>query len=81
MKEEEIVAFELPLHSNPLTFLPDPSEEQISNANGDKSGLTLKILIIVCLAFAGILGLFAVTSKKTGRSQVAAGYYDENDYE
>ncbi len=81
VKEEEIVPFELPLHPNPLTFLPKQDEQPLPSNSAGGNEFTLKVLIIVCLAFAGILALFVATSKKTGRAQIAAGYYDENDYE
>ena len=83
----------LPNHPNELTFIkkqtepePAPTEQPTddgSNADADKSGgdsvVNLRIVIICCLAFAGVIALFIAFKTKPPRRK--QNYYDENDYE
>ena len=93
VKESEITPFVIPNHPNELTFIkkqtepePAPTEQPTdddSNAEADKTAdesvVNLRIVIICCLAFAGVIALFiAFKSKPPRRKQ---NYYDENDYE
>ena len=87
VKESEVLPFTIPNHPNELTFIEpeDPVTEppETDGEDGkttDGGGFDLRILIIACLAFAGIIALFIVFRKKPS-ARVAAGYYDENDYE
>ena len=87
VKESDVMPFDLPYHPNELTFIqkeepePKPAQEQPEeNKSSSKSILDLRILIIACLAFAGITALFIAFRKKPDK-RAAAGYYDENDYE
>lgn len=81
--EEAVEPFTVPNHPNELTFIPterpeEPLQDVTQNANDDF--FSLKIAVIVCLAFAGLTALFIVVKKREKHS-VAASYYDENDYE
>ncbi len=83
VKEEAIVPFIIENHPNELTFLiPDtpPEEQESSPSTLTEDFFGLKVIIVVCLIFAGIIALFVALSKKPNKS-VAVGYYDENDYE
>lgn len=80
VSENEIIPFSLPDHPNPLTFLtPDEEEQPETTTNGEVT-LSLKIVVISCVAIAGILALvFVFGKKKKPTSRV--GYYGENDFE
>lgn len=87
VKESEVYPFSIPNHPNELTFItPDTSEEEEPSEESTESETTtedffsLKIIIIVCLLFAGLVALFVALK---GKPQKAAtmGYYDENEYE
>lgn len=83
VKESDVYPFIIPNHPNELTFIvPDQPIEQAPPAtNTESDGLfSLKVVIIGCIVFAGIIALF-VTLKYRPKRSVAAGYYDENDYE
>lgn len=83
VKEEAIVPFIIENHPNELTFLiPDtpPEQQESSPSTLPEDFFGLKVIIVVCLIFAGIIALFVALSKKTNKS-IAVGYYDENDYE
>lgn len=88
VKESDVVPFLIPNHPNELTFivpeeppLKENTENQEQQTENDLSVQTnLRIIIIVCLIFAGIIALFIALKNKPQKS-VAAGYYDENDYE
>jgi hypothetical protein len=87
VKEADVYPFAIPNHPNELTFLPKeelpeippevPSERTTASP---EAYLSLKIIIIGCLLFAGIVALVLALKQKPNK-QVAAGYYDENDYE
>ena len=89
VKETEIQPFSIENHPNELTFLqtdvevllPDnpPDTQQSTTISTNNS--TIKIIIIVCLTIAGIIGLFVVTKKRTEFDTNINSYYDENEYE
>ncbi len=86
IKESDVYPFAIPNHPNELTFIP-PAEPDLpvdGNPNTPPEQtedlLSLKIIIIVCLLFAGIVALFVALKHKPNQ-QVATSYYDENDYE
>lgn len=83
VKESDVYPFAINNHPNELTFLqpeaPSPQPEQPQTQSKSEM-LSLKIIIIGCLVFAGIIGLiFAVKHKPT--KSPAVTFYDENDYE
>jgi len=82
VKESNVYPFSIPNHPNELTFLtPDNSEqttpETQKNNGGDFFGL--KVAVMVCLLFAGLVALFVALSKKPTNNSVA--FYDDNDYQ
>lgn len=87
VKESEIKPFVIPDHPNELTFIvkePDPVPETPSvgkddEPNADDATVNLRIVIIACLAFAGVIALFVAFKTKPPRKK--HNYYDENDYE
>jgi hypothetical protein len=81
VKESNVYPFEIPNHPNELTFLkPEtpPAQEGDETISEDYFGL--RIIIIICLIFAGIIALFVALNKKPAQS-VVASYYDDNDYQ
>ena len=84
VKENAVYPFSIPNHPNELTFIvPEaPSDNQSSTPENMQNAdfLGLKIAIIVCLVFAGIIALFVALKIKPQKS-VAVGFYDDNDYE
>ncbi|MBQ3219695.1 MAG: hypothetical protein IJB32_03795 [Clostridia bacterium] len=85
VKESDIYPFSITNHPNELTFIkPDPPIESTPNSPtesvDENNLLSVKILIIASLVFAGIIGLiFAV--KHNPKRNTAITFYDENDYE
>lgn len=90
--EAEVVPFVIPNHPNELTFLipdtPEPPINEVLPDNGasDKNTnsnhqITLQILIISSLLFAGIIALVITVRKKPSNRHTATSYYDENDFE
>ncbi len=84
IKESTVYPFAIPNHSNDLTFLPSEEvesgkQEQISEKAKD-TAFSIKVLIIGCLMFAGIVALFVILKQRTTPT-IRAGYYDENEYE
>ena len=82
VKEAEVYPFSIPNHPNALTFLtPDTPTPDQTTPEGESGGVFgLKVAIIVCLIFAGIVALFIALGKKRNQT-AAAAFYDENDYE
>ncbi len=82
VKESEIIPFDLPYHPNELTFLtPEPNQpESPPEQESAENLLTLRIVIIVSLLFAGIIALFIALKNKPEKKN-SVGYYDENEYE
>lgn len=86
VKESEVLPFEIALHPNELTFLPKeqpapPAESLPEQSTAAENTFDLKIIIIGCLIFAGIIAMFVAFRKKPSAAAVTVGYYDENDYE
>ncbi|MBE7061990.1 MAG: hypothetical protein E7382_05590 [Clostridiales bacterium] len=84
VKESSIYPFSIPNHPNELTFItPElPSEDEHTSQieqSGEKA-FSLKVIIIGCLMFAGIVALFVIF-KQRHTPTVKTGYYDENEYE
>ena len=80
VKESNVYPFEIPNHPNELTFLkPETPPEQEGDGKVTEDYFGLRIIIIICLIFAGIIALFVALNKKPAQS-VVASYYDENDY-
>ena len=84
VKESNIYPFSIPTHANQLTFLPsdkvEGEQEETTNNIVKDSAFSIRILIIGCLMFAGIVALFVVFKQRTAPT-VRTGYYDENEYE
>ncbi len=82
VKESDVYPFSIANHPNELTFLPkDPPEKTDQPSVSESSDLfALKIVIILCLIFAGIVGLVIAFNKKPLKA-AATSYYDDNDYE
>lgn len=87
VKESDVYPFAIPNHPNELTFIPKEEPSDTPNYEGEEQSgsqvqdyLSLKIIIIVCLLFAGIVALFFALKHKPNE-RIAASYYDENDYE
>ena len=84
IKETDVYPFSIPNHPNELTFLvPEepilpPTENTQQQSNNDFFGL--KVAIIICILFAGVVALFFALSKHPDR-KAAATYYDDNEYE
>ncbi len=83
VKEGDVIPFTVPIHPNPLTFLPEeeppPSEEPPTQTPSSNNTETLRYVIIGSLVFAGILTLF-ITLKNKPRERLD-GYFEEGDYE
>lgn len=82
VKESSVYPFSLPNHSNPLTFIKteEPEEPHIQPSATDADGVFgLKMAVILCLSFAGIIGLFIAFQPKHRKKN--EDYYDENGYE
>ena len=85
VKESDVYPFSITNHPNELTFIQpeepeQPKDDTKTNTSSIENYFSLKIIIVVCLLFAGIVGLFIALKQKPNRS-VSVGYYDENDYE
>lgn len=82
VKESDVYPFSIPNHPNELTFLTPEVEETPHQENTSKTQdfFGIKIAIIICLLFAGFIGLFVALSNKREKT-VATTFYDENDYE
>ena len=82
IKETETYPFTIPNHPNELTFIQKPVEpenQEQTTVKRTNSQTELKVVIILCLVFAGIIALFIAVKNK--RENHAPTYYDENDYE
>ena len=80
VSENTIYPFTIENHPNELTFLTPDQPETPKPDDKSNTTLSLKIIIISCIAIAGISGLFFVFRPKK-KPAVCAGYYDENDFE
>ncbi len=83
VEENYIFPFTVNNHPNPLTFLTPTEPEGSTDQNDDKEqsfdNKTLKLVIIACLIFAGIIALI-FTLKITPKKNQAKEFYDENDF-
>ncbi len=89
--EKHLKPFTLNNHPNPLTFLepettPPQSSENTSNdtqtnSNANNDFFSLRIVIIICLVFAGIIAFFVAIKNGGKKALDFSSYYDENDYE
>lgn len=88
--EKHLKPFTLNNHSNPLTFLkPEVKPENSENTPNDTQTSTteksdffsLRIVIIICLVFAGIIAFFVAMKHGGKKAPDFSSYYDENDYE
>lgn len=86
VKETDVYPFAIANHPNELTFLPKEEPEQPTDSptetpkETEEDYISLKIIIIICLLFAGFVSLF-IALKHKPNGQIATSYYDENDYE
>ncbi len=83
VKEADIVPFTVPIHPNPLTFIPEPEPspptQPTTPEETKENNQTLRYVIIGCLAFAGIFALMVALKSKP--QKVNVGYFEENEYE
>ena len=81
VKEDCLYPFSVPDHPNELTFIKtetqaEPTFNEIAEEKKTDDSFVLRIIVIGCLIFAGIVAAFAVKRpKKTDYSD-----YDENDF-
>lgn len=90
VKESDVYPFEIVNHPNELSFIkveepplqetPD-TETLTETPTNENDFFSLKVIIVVCLLFAGIVALFVALKTKPQNKTINAGYYDENDYE
>ena len=84
IKETDVYPFSIPNHPNELTFLtPEVPETPPIENSPQQSGsdfFGLKVAIIICILFAGVVALFFALSKRPDK-KIAATYYDDNEYE
>lgn len=83
VKESCLYPFSVPNHPEPIN--PSTSinnlEQIAPPTSNDTSFNGIKIAIIICLGLAGIVALGFALKKKNRRSQAAATFLDDNDYE
>lgn len=82
LKESDVVPFSIADHPNELTFItptesPEPPDDNVGTDN-NSDDLSLKLIIVLCLVLAGVIGLFVAFKKKSVRK---TSFYDENDFE
>lgn len=84
VKESVVYPFTIADHPNKKTFLPEENLENLPNINESKAPsnkiFSLKVIIIGCLLFSGIIAMFMLLRFRRTPT-VNAGYYDENEYE
>ena len=83
VKEVDVFPFSIPNHPNELTFItPEVPEEppQTPQESNENDFFGIKIAIIICLLFAGVIALFVALNKRPEKN-LAISYYDDNDYE
>ncbi len=82
IKESDVIPFSIADHPNELTFItptetPEPPVDDTA-PNDNPDDLSLKLIIVLCLVLAGVIGLFVAFKKKTVKK---TSFYDENDFE
>lgn len=85
VKEEAVIPFTITNHPNELTFITPEEPPEEPPVKDDETPIAedyfeIKIIIIACLIFAGLIALF-IALKQKPKTNTAASYYDENDYE
>lgn len=96
VKESDVIPFVIENHPNELTFIikepevpatePEETPSDSSNSSNSpndseqKSSDNLKIIIIACLIFAGVIALLVAVKSKPARKK-QNDYYDENYFE
>ncbi len=83
VRESEVIPFTIPNHPNPLTFIPeptpDPPEVQQPSDSTSQTTANLRLIIIACMIFAGVVALFLVTKSRPSKNN--SSYFEENEYE
>ena len=87
--ESDLTPFELKNHENALTFLENnannnsitQSENEQPAKDKENNFLSLRIIIIVCLVFAGIIAFFVCLKNGSKKTTDFSSYYEENDFE
>ena len=81
VKESDVIPFSIENHPNPLTFLETEPTIPDAEIETDAENITsLRIAIIVCLLFAGLIAIIYIIRTKP-KKEVAVSYYDDNDFE
>ena len=82
IKEEDVFPFTIPDHPNQLTFLgqSDTNKNQNNQTKTKNEFLGIRVTIIICLAFAGFVGLVIAIGKRKNPVSAPPEYYDENEY-
>lgn len=85
VKESDVYPFLIENHPNELTFIkpeqpPETTPEDTQQSVSEDGLLSIKLIIIGCLFFAGTIGLILAVKSKSKHAP-AVTFYDENDYE
>ncbi len=81
IKNSDITPFTVPDNSPPKPVEPDVTPEPDDKTSEKTDNFfSIKITVIVCLIFAGIIAFFIV-KRPVKEKETAASYYDENDFE
>lgn len=83
VSENDVYPFSIIDHPNKLTFLPTEEEPITPSPHPNTQNqeyFSLKFIVIICLLFAGIIGMF-IAFKSKSKNNIITNYYDENDYE
>ena len=81
VKETDIYPFIIKNHPNDLPSSSNDSPTEQAPSTATQNGIfELRVIIIVCLIFAGAIALF-ISLRSTQNKQKNLNYYEENDYE
>ena len=92
VKESAVYPFTIDDHPNELTFIVKeetpqpptsdtlPSDEEVVTPSTNTDFFSVKVIIVICLGFAGLIAIFLAIKPKLKKVS-ATSYYDENDYE
>jgi len=84
VEESYLMPFDINNHPNELTFLipenPPSQENKEENPQSSDMTFTLKIVIIACLIFAGLVALIFILKSSTDKTKKIE-YYDQNEFE